>query len=223
MYRNASNLSSLSHIRHGFFDRFGGVSKSPYDSLNVGLNVGDDIKDVMQNRAIVRDAMGVKKDIYLNQCHSKIASFVDHTTGLLEHDAMLTREKALLLCVQTADCAPILIAHKEKPLIAAIHAGWRGAIGGVVQSALDLMEDHKNLVCAIGPCKISLELDYQDLPCTERTSETKMIFHMGEYLKNILESYGISDIELLGENDEYYFSYRRNHISGRQVSCIGLI
>jgi polyphenol oxidase len=152
-------LAKLPGVRHAFFTRRGGISRGIYDSLNVGFGSGDDEAAVRENRTRAAGWFGVGFDdlATVYQIHSAIT----HPTAAKyakppQGDAMVTGAKGLVLGVLSADCAPVLIADAQAGLVAAAHAGWRGALGGVVGSAVAAMiaqgADPARMVAAVGPC-----------------------------------------------------------------------
>ena len=157
----AENIS----VKHGFTTRFGGVSKGPYDSLNLGLHRGDDPKNVAENHRILANALGYdpSKLVMSHQTHSDIvravtaadAQGIDHR-NYPECDALITNEPGVALWVFTADCTPILLHDPVTGAIGAVHAGWRGTAAALAGKAVKKMEQHygcdpKNIRAAIGP------------------------------------------------------------------------
>src|SRR6202035_129897 len=136
---------ALDGIRHGFFTRQGGVSGGPYASLNGGVGSNDDRAHVAENRARMAAAIGVEPGRFLTcyQIHSSQV-VVAETPWLPEDrpraDALVTRMRALAIGISTADCGPVLLAEPNAHVIGAAHAGWRGALSGVVEAAVDAME-----------------------------------------------------------------------------------
>ena len=133
----------LSPIRHGFFTRRGGASSGIFEGLNCGPGSSDLTDAVAINRARVADAMGVAADhlLTINQIHSDIAlpvtaPFSDRPKA----DALVTATPGLAIAVLTADCQPVLFADHEAGVIGAAHAGWRGALAGIVEIMLESME-----------------------------------------------------------------------------------
>jgi polyphenol oxidase len=150
----------LGGVEHGFFGRRGGVSTGIYASLNAGPGSGDDPAAVALNRQRIAAAMGLKPDRLLSawQVHSADALVV---SGPFEGerpqvDGLVTRAPGLGLSVLTADCAPILLADPIARVAGAVHAGWKGALGGVIEAALARMVGlgaaPTRIVAAIGPC-----------------------------------------------------------------------
>ena len=157
----ASNLSALDKIRHGFFTREGGVSEGVFASLNCGFSSGDDTAQVAENRARALRRLGLPADSLrtVRQVHGARVLAVGEThTGHqpVEADALVTGRPAIALGVVCADCAPVLIADREAGVIGCAHAGWRGALAGVVEATVLAMTElgarREAMRAAIGPC-----------------------------------------------------------------------
>jgi YfiH family protein len=147
-------------VRHGFFTRRGGTSTGLYDSLNTGLGSADDPASVIENRRRIAAAMGGGPDD-LAACYQIHSSLTRVATGPWigsrpEGDAVVTNTAGVIPAVLTADCAPVLMADAEARVVGAVHAGWKGALGGVVQSAVTAMEAlgarPGRIVAVVGPC-----------------------------------------------------------------------
>lgn len=150
----------LAGVRHGFFGRDGGVSSGIYASLNAGTGSNDDPANVLENRRRIAAEFGIDRDHLtgVHQVHSPTAVFID-TPWPGERpraDALVTTTPNLAISILTADCTPILFADREAGVIGAAHAGWRGAISGVIENTVRLMEQHgaarRRIAAAIGPC-----------------------------------------------------------------------
>jgi polyphenol oxidase len=160
MMLQAKNLSALPGIRHAFFTREGGVSEGIYASLNAGVGSDDDPARVAENRARMAKAVGVTPERFLTayQIHSPQV-VVAETPWTAETrpraDAIVTRVPGLAVGASTADCGPVLLADAEAGVIGAAHAGWRGALAGVLEAAIAAMEtlgaDRSRIVAGIGP------------------------------------------------------------------------
>lgn len=152
------SASALAGVKHGFFGRVGGVSTGIYASLNAGAGSNDDPAAVAENRRRIAAAFGVSPAqlVGVHQVHSPHAVFVDAPwPGERPHaDALVTTRSGLILSVLTADCTPVLLADPEAGVIGAAHAGWKGALGGVLDDVVRLMRAHgaMNIAAAIGPC-----------------------------------------------------------------------
>lgn len=149
---------ALTPLRHGFFTRRGGASSGVFSGLNCGVGSSDQREIVAINRARVADAMGVAHDhlVGVHQVHS--ATVVTVTEPLAEKpraDALVTRTPGLALSVLSADCQPVLFADVEAGVIGAAHAGWRGALDGVLTVTVDAMvalgATRERITAVIGP------------------------------------------------------------------------
>ncbi|HXQ46876.1 MAG TPA: polyphenol oxidase family protein, partial [Caulobacteraceae bacterium] len=153
-------LSALPGVRHGFFTRVGGASEGIYAGLNAGPGSSDEAEHVAENRARAARWLGVAPARLLTayQIHSANALTVAEpfAAGPPQGDALATRAKGLALGALAADCAPVLIADAEGGVVAAAHAGWKGALGGVVAAAVEAMvalgAARERMVAAVGPC-----------------------------------------------------------------------
>ncbi len=140
-----ASILALDGIRHGFFTREGGVSGGLYASLNGGVGSKDNIEHVAENRARMATAVGVTPDRFVTayQIHSPHVVVVE-TPWTAETrpraDAIVTRMRALAIGISTADCGPVLLADPKARVIGAAHAGWRGALTGVVEATIEAME-----------------------------------------------------------------------------------
>ena len=144
-------------VAHGFFGREGGVSTGLYAALNCGPGSKDAPEAVTENRRRVAAELGAAELVSLSQVHSPIVHTLDSAPPQrLEGDAMVTATPGLALGILTADCAPVLLADAQGRVIGAAHAGWKGALGGVLEATLDAMEklgaDRGRIAAAVGPC-----------------------------------------------------------------------
>ena len=162
-------LSPLTHnaltqnelgVTHGFFTRQGGVSQGIYAGLNVGYGSADARENIEANRARIKQWLDVTHLATVNQTHSADCVFIGseaEAAAAREQcaDALITDRRDIALAVLTADCAPILMADRHAGLVAAIHAGWRGAQSGVVETTLDMMQSRgarpETMIAVIGP------------------------------------------------------------------------
>lgn len=240
-------------VAHGFFGRCGGVSDGLYESLNCSDYVGDSSESVRQNLDVVRKTLadgreGVKL-VTLKQIHSEICIEVtpdnaDDVVGT-EADALVTKEKSIILGILTADCAPILFYDPKTSIIGAAHAGWRGALNGIIASTVRKMKslgaDPSNIVAAIGPCigKDSYEIDDDFKKGFSGSGDCfclinwRMHFDLPKFCRKKLITAGIQErnittigIDTCAEHSKY-FSYRyamknSNGVCGRQITAICL-
>jgi YfiH family protein len=156
-------LSAVPGISHGFFGAIGGTSPAPWRGLNVAFNVGDAKARVEENLARVRFQLGVGRHalFVVSQVHKDRVVVVEEAAdreaiGHEEADALFTSLPDIAVGVRTADCAPVLLAARDGSAVAAVHAGWRGAVGGVIEAAVKTFADAgvnaDQLVAAVGPC-----------------------------------------------------------------------
>ncbi|MBF0663958.1 MAG: polyphenol oxidase family protein, partial [Brevundimonas sp.] len=167
-------LLARAGVRHGFFTRGGGVSTGLYDSLNTGVGSSDDPAAVAENRRRVAAHLGGAPDdlAACYQIHSAVARVAEAgwKGERPEGDASVTAVPGVICAVLTADCAPVLMADPEAGVVGAAHAGWKGALGGIVHSTVAAMEAlgarPARMVAVVGPCiaQASYEVgaDYQD-------------------------------------------------------------
>lgn len=254
MMLTAPVLDDLAPVRHGFFTRQGGVSRAPYDSLNCGLGSSDDPDRVAVNRERAVDRLGFAADALVTACqvHSAEVAIVDEpwpAQARPQVDALVTRSPGVVLGVLTADCTPVLLADAEAGVVAAVHAGWRGAKSGVIEAAfaamLDLGARRCKLAAAVGPCiqQASYEVgpefhagftaDAADTAGFFRPSERDghFMFDLSGYVTSRLRALGIGTIGTLGHDTaadpDAFFSYRRTTLNGggdygRSLSAIAL-
>lgn len=241
----------LPGIAHRFFGREGGVSQGLYASLNCGPGSRDDAAAVAENRGRVATALKAQSLVSLSQVHSAIVHTLPVWDGSrLEGDALVTSLPGLALGILTADCAPVLLADPKARVIGAAHAGWKGAIGGVLEAAIGAMEKlgarRDQVHAAIGPC-ISQEnyevgFDFRDRFLEQgglrmrkffvpSGKEGHYRFDLEGYAAHRLEQAGVENIEKLGictyPPAAGFFSFRRaTHAGepdyGRQISAIVL-
>ena len=153
-------LAAAPGVRHGFFTRRGGGSRGMYESLNVGLGSGDGADDVRENRRLAAAAFGASESA-LTTCYQIHSAEVKVASGPWKHDrpkadGVVTGRAGIVCGALAADCAPILIADPQAGVVAAVHAGWRGALEGVIEAAVVAMAglgaDPSRLRAAVGPC-----------------------------------------------------------------------
>jgi YfiH family protein len=154
----APALDLLAGIRHAFFTREGGVSEGVYASLNAGVGSQDHPERVAQNRARMAAALGVEHLVTAYQIHSADVIVAERpwpADARPRADAIVTKVPGLAVGVSTADCGPVLLADAQAGVIGAAHAGWRGALTGVIEAALVAMEqlgaDRSRIRAALGP------------------------------------------------------------------------
>jgi YfiH family protein len=134
-------------------DRSGGVSAGPFDSLNLGDHVGDEVAAVAENRRRLARAAGVDVDalVIVRQVHGGTVLDAADVTPNSEADGLVTAEESLALCVLVADCVPVAIVDTISARVAVVHAGWRGLSGNVIANALSRFGDRETLYAFVGP------------------------------------------------------------------------
>ncbi len=246
-------LSAIPGLRHAFFTRDGGVSDGIYASLNGGLGSDDDPANVRENRRRMAERMGVAAGhlLSVHQIHSPDAVAVSgpwEGASRPRADAIVTRTEGLALGVTAADCGPILFADPTARVIGAAHAGWKGALTGIVESTVAAMEklgaERSGIVAAIGPLirQHSYEVGNEFVErFIEADAESGMffipaareghaMFDLASFIRTRLENAGVLMIDDIGVDtysDERFFSYRRSvHRKepdyGRHVHAIAL-
>lgn len=247
-------LGAVPGVRHAFFTRQGGVSEGIYASLNTGPGSGDDAGHVAENRQRAMASFGLAPGALVTgyQVHSADVAFVEGPwpSGPAPRvDAIVTRTTGLVCGALAADCAPVLIADAAAGLVAAVHAGWRGALAGVVASAVRVMAEHggepERMTAAIGPCigpasyEVGLEFleaFVEDDPANARffapgARPEKRLFDLPAYMLARLAASGVARAEWIGcdtfADEARFFSnrravHRRETDYGRLLSAIAL-
>jgi YfiH family protein len=253
MIVTTESLSRLPGIGHGFLTRRGGVSDGIYDSLNCGLGTEDARARVMENRARAVHAAGLRAEP-LNtayQVHGKNVLVVEtplDQENRPQADGLVTRTPGINLGILTADCGPLLFADAEAKVVGACHAGWKGAVGGIIEATVDAMEGlgarRTSIVAVLGPCigresyEVGTEfptpfIDQDPANARFFTANAcrKFQFDLAGYIAARLAHLGLAEVIVTGHDtcalEDDFFSYRRKTKRGepdygRQVSVIGL-
>ena len=248
---NSKKLSKQKKIAHGFFNKNGGKSKGIYKSLNCGIGSKDKKSIVKKNLRIVKNKIGKKlKNIFLlNQTHSNKLIFINKNYRFqkkrISADALVTDQKKLPIAVLTADCAPVLLYDQKKNIIAAIHAGWKGAYKGIIKKVINFLlkkgSKKKDIIAAVGPCisqrnyevrsdfqKKFIKKDKKNKIFFKKIKNT-LYFDLTGFVKSQLKLIGISNIDTINidtfEKRNNFFSARRSltlkHDDyGRNISII---
>jgi YfiH family protein len=234
-------LERVAGVRHAFFTRDGGVSEGLYASLNAGLGSGDDAARVAENRrrALARLAGdGPAALVTVYQTHSPDAVVADAPWAGAppRADAIVTRRQGLALGALAADCAPVLIVDADAGVAAAAHAGWRGALAGVIEATVQAMAAlgaaPRRMVAAVGPCigPASYEVGLEFLEAfTAADAENrrffapgaraeKRLFDLPGFVLARLQRAGVGEAEWIGRNTcdeaDRFFSNRRALLRG---------
>lgn len=243
-------------VAHGFFGRQGGVSEGIFSSLNCGVGSADRQDAVIENRSRVAATLGNTHDklMTLHQIHSNICVVVDAPYDAIgnrpQADALVTDKAGLTLGILTADCAPVLfrgLTAEGRPIIGAAHAGWGGALKGVLENTIKTMLKQgltlSTLKAVVGPCigpqsyEVSSSFRDEFLRQTDQNAhyfaaaknDGHYMFDLPAYCQGRLQLAGVRDIKNLGQdtysNIEEFFSFRRSTHNqendyGRQLSTI---
>ncbi len=250
----APSLATLDGIQHAFFTRRGGVSAGLYSSLNCGYGSGDSPDNVRENRrrAAEKFALGQRDLLTLHQIHSTDVLTVGddrwESPGAPKADGLVSDRPGVVLGVLAADCAPVLLADNHAGVIGAAHAGWRGALGGVVDATIAAMEKlgsrRDQMRAVVGPCigRDTYEVG-PEFPAPFRQQDEEnarffksapreghFIFDLAGYLLARLAKAGVAAAatghDTLSATEDF-FSYRRNTLQGvrdygRGLSAIAL-
>ena len=246
----SKKLSKFKEISHGFFNKKGGCSKGIYRSLNCGPGSKDNKKRVIENLQIVKNKISKNsKNIFLlHQIHSNKFVFINRYSKYLKKkkaDALITNIPKLPIAILTADCAPVLIYDKQKKMIGAIHAGWKGAYKGIISKVINFMIKKgckkKNIIAAIGPCiaqknynvredfrRKFLKKDKKNMVFFKKRKNL-ICFDLSKYIKSQLKLMKITNLDTINidtfPKKNNFFSARRSlHLNhddyGRNISLI---
>ncbi|MDA9594102.1 peptidoglycan editing factor PgeF [bacterium] len=247
----SKKLNRFKNLEHGFFNRKGGTSSGIFKSLNCGPGSSDKKKNILKNLQIVQKKIKtkLKKIILLKQVHSNKFHFIDKDLKLknynFEGDALITNKKELPIAILTADCAPILIYDENEKMIAAIHAGWKGAFKEIIKKTLNFMIKKgctpKNITAVIGPCisvknyeikkdfiKKLMKKDEKNKKFFEKI-KNKDFFNLKKYVHSQLKALNIKKIDIINKDTfnpkNNFFSARRSisrneNDYGRNISVI---
>ena len=248
----SKKLTGLRNLKHGFFNSSGGQSKKIYKSLNCGPGSSDKKSDIKKNLQIVRKKISNKaKNIFLlDQIHSNKFIYIDEkykNKKKPKADAIITNQKYLPIAVLTADCSPILIYDDKRKIIAAIHAGWKGAYKNIINKVIKFMIkkgcELNDMTAAIGPSislknyevkedfkKKFIKKDKKNLMFF-KINRKKLYFDLTSYIYTSLKKNGVKYIDVLKVDTfdikHKFFSARRalklkHNDYGRNISIIML-
>ena len=224
---------SLAPLRHGFFTRKGGASSGVFDGLNCGQGSSDQTDIVLTNRARVAQAMQVPPEhlVSVHQCHSADVVVVDEPIkDKPKADGMVCATEGVALGVLTADCQPVLFADTQAGVIGAAHAGWGGAVAGILENTVDAMvglgATRERIQAVIGPCisqaAYEVGLEYFERFYDEDPENARFFANgNGDKMQFDLPAYGLHRLRAAGVNAEWtrhctysdaarFYSYRRS-------------
>jgi len=241
-----ADLARFSGIVHGVFTRRGGVSRSPFDSLNVSLRAGDDEACVLRNRAIVAECMRADDLVFINQVHeADVIVFkrddplndAGTSGGAVTGDAMISNVPGKMLCIQAADCQPVLLHDPVAQAVANIHSGWRGSIQNIIGRTIRSMEENfgckpSDIVAGIGPslgpCCAEFIHYRTELPKSFwKFKNDSQCFDFWAASRHQLEAAGIRSGNIATSTictrcrTDLFFSYRAEKRTGRFAAVIG--
>ena len=231
----SKKLKKLKEISHGFFNRNGGKSKGIYKSLNCGLGSNDKKINIQKNLKIAKNKISKnsKNILLVNQTPSQKYIYINKSNKIkskrLKADAIITNQKKLPIAILTADCVPILIYDDALKIIAAIHAGWRGAYKGIINNVIKFMikkgSKIENIHAAIGPSisqknyKVKKDFLKKFLKKNKKNKvffkkrKNLIYFNLPKYVKSQLISNKISNIDHINIDT---YDYKNNFFSARR-------
>jgi YfiH family protein len=249
----SKKLNKFSSVNHCFFSKKGGISQGIYNSLNCGLSSNDDKKNVQKNLEIVSKKMGLRANslFTMNQTHSNNVVVINEENKHVQRinsDALVTNLTDVAISVLTADCVPVLIYDEVNQIIASIHAGWKGALGGIIENTLDeIIKLGKNgkINVAIGPCidvsnyvvgqefyDTFIQKSKKNINFFFPAEENKFLFNLRKYVNSKFEKLEVNHIENINfdtfSENEKFFSFRKSKQAGhkdygRCISVISLV
>ncbi|MDB5373344.1 MAG: Polyphenol oxidase [Belnapia sp.] len=254
-YLTTPALGAVTGLRHGFFTRRGGVSAGPWAALNCSLSGQDDIEKVRENRRRAAAALGLPATALhgLTQVHGIAVATVE-AAGWREGegpraDALVTRHAGVMLGIVTADCAPVLFADPVAGVIGAAHAGWRSAVGGVIEATIAAMVAlgalPSRMLASVGPCigqpSYEVGADLRDAVLAREAAGARHFapgirpghwqFDLAGYCAARLAAAGVAVVETTGADtlaeETAFFSHRRRTLAGggpigHQLSAIAV-
>jgi len=225
------------HIHAATTLRTGGYSQPPFSSLNMADHVGDEPEKVQKNRQVVKKLLILPNDpVWLQQVHGNKVVYAQKTDHQLVADASYTDQAGIVCAVLTADCLPILVCSTDGKKIAAIHAGWRGLLSGVISNTLAVFNTQDALIWlgpAIGEDSFEVGSEVRSL-FLAKSSDFFDAFKQHQTDKWLLDIYQLARIELsqLGyckiygggfctfRDQDRFYSYRRDQLTGRMATLI---
>ena len=235
-------INQLTGVSHGVFTRHAGHSKSPFDSLNIALDIGDDNRSVEKNRDIIAGCFGNRKLVYASQVHSDQVLVIDSgnpgLSAALTGDALVTNIPQIGLVIQVADCQAVMLIDPKRQVVANVHAGWRGSIKNILGRTIRTMEERfgcksRDLVAGIGPALGPCCAEFINY----RTEIPDKFWYYGDKSHHF-DFWGISRDQLVAGgvraekiaisrictkcSTDQFFSYRGEGKTGRFAAVIGL-
>jgi len=229
------SFDKISCIKYGFFTRLGGFSEGEFYSLNVNSKIdnGESKENILKNLSIIKKFFNTQNNVFkMKQIHSnkvfvlndlKLSNDID----IIEADAVITKLKNIVIGVSTADCVPILLIDEENQIICAIHAGWKGAIIGIIENSVSEMKKlgAKNIKGLIGPHlriqNFEIKKDFLNILQENKINQNdfvifkndKMFFNISKFVETKLKNNDIYAVDVnidTYSNTDLFFSYRRS-------------
>ena len=247
----SEKLKKFQNLQHCFFSRKNGVSKGFYESLNCGLGSRDIKANVLKNLELVSNKINCKKEslITLNQKHSNKVIYFENTTDVknkLQGDAIISKVKNVGIGILAADCAPILFYDPKNKIIACAHAGWKGALNGIIKNTVkkfnELDSKSEDLIAVVGPCinkqNYEVKIDFFEEFTSqnkknnyffEKINNEKYNFDLRGFINKEIFDLNIKNIENVEidtfSEKEFFYSYRRAYLNNEQDygRCISVI
>jgi len=247
----SEKLKKFGNLKHCFFSRKNGVSKGYYESLNCGLGSNDKKENVLKNLELVAKEITCSKEslITLNQQHTNQVVHINSNKSVknkLTGDAIVSEVRNIGIGILTADCAPIFFYDHKKKIIGCAHAGWKGALKGVIKNTVkkfnELNSNNNDLIAAVGPCinkkNYEVKVDFFEKFISQnknnerffnKTSSEKYFFDLRSFINQELSDLNIKNIDNIEidtfSESEFFYSYRRSCLNreqdyGRSISVI---
>jgi len=247
----SEKLKKFGNLKHCFFSRKNGVSKGYYESLNCGLGSNDKKENVLKNLELVAKEITCSKEslITLNQQHTNQVIHFNSNKSVknkLTGDAIVSEVRNIGIGILTADCAPIFFYDHKKKIIGCAHAGWKGALKGVIKNTVkkfnELNSNNNDLIAAVGPCinkkNYEVKVDFFEKFISQnknnerffnKTSSEKYFFDLRSFINQELSDLNIKNIDNIEidtfSESEFFYSYRRSCLNREQDygRCISVI
>ena len=247
----SEKLGKFKNLKHCFFSRKNGVSKGCYESLNCGLGSNDKKENVLKNLEFVAKKITCSKEslITLNQQHTNQVIHFDNDKSVknkLTGDAIVSEVKNIGIGILTADCAPIFFYDHKKRIVGCAHAGWKGALNGVIRNTVkkfnELNSNNNDLIVAVGPCiskkNYEVKIDFFEKFILQdknnknffnRTGNERYFFDLRGFINRELSNLNIKNIDNIEmdtfSEKEFFYSYRRSQRNAERDygRCISVI
>ncbi len=216
-----------------FFDRYNGVSKKPFDSLNLSFNVGDKEDNVIKNLSIIKNTVSAKELGMIKQVHSNVIIEFDNQPH--DADGFYTAKNSVFLGIKFADCMPIIMMDTKTGVIMAVHAGWRGSFlnisGNAVKKFKALGSKAEDIIVSVGPhiCSNCYEIKQdvaEKFPGGAVVCKNGRIFldlykiNRQQMIEEGIRKENINSVGICTYENKDFFSYRRDKICGRNIGGI---